>query len=141
MKRWKVSGEGNDSKSGKGKNKVGFIFFYFPNARRSDNEKIWKYQRLYKGGDKRAIKDLFNSMRECAKRFIFYEREKKGFYISREDVNEKAIEAAEYIIEQYIKRPDFELQIPSAYIRLRVLAALYRHKKIEEYISYTDREF
>lgn len=117
------------------------IFFFFHSSRRPDNEKIWKYQRLYKAGDKRAIKDLYHAMRECAKRFIFYEREMKGFFISREDVNEKAIEAAEYIIEQYIKRPDFELKIPTAYIRLRVLAALYRHKKIDEYLSYTDREF
>ena len=117
------------------------MFFFFPNVRRSDNEKIWKWQRLYKGGDRKVLKDLFNSIKECAKRFIYYEREKKGFYISREDVNEKAIEAAEYVIMQYIKRPDFELKIPSAYIRLRVLAALYRHKKIEEYLVYTDREF
>lgn len=117
-----------------------YIFFFFPSTKR-DNERIWEAERAYRNGNRKAVKELFYALKECAKRFVFYERKKRGFYISREDVNEKAIIAAEYIMEQYITRPDFFLKMPSAYIRLRVLAALYRHKKIEEYIRYTDREF
>ena len=120
---------------------MNFIFFFFPCVTVRDNERIWKIQRKYKSGDKEAIKDLFQAIKECAKRFVFYERRKKGFFMDKETVNEKAIDATTYILEQFIKRPDFELKLPSAYIRLRVLAALYRHKKIDEITVYTDEDY
>lgn len=85
--------------------------------------------------------ELIKAMQACAQKFIYYEREKRGFYISAEDVEIKSLGASAYIMEQYYKRPDFRLGTPSAYIRLRVLSELYRHKKIDEYISYSDREF
>ena len=85
--------------------------------------------------------DLIKAMQSCAQKFIYYEREKNGFYISAEDVEFKSLNASAYIMEQYYKRPDFRLSIPSAYIRLRVLSELYRHKKIDEITKYTDQEF
>lgn len=84
--------------------------------------------------------DLIHAMQNTAKRFIHAERIKKNLYISTDDIEIKSLGAAAYIMEQYYKRPDFRLGTPSAYIRLRVLAELYRHKKIEEYIKYTDRD-
>lgn len=85
-------------------------------------------------------KDLIIAMQNCAKRFIHSERIKKNLYISLDDIEIKSLGAAAYIMEQYYKRPDFKLGTPSAYIRLRCMAELYRHKKIEEYIKYTDRD-
>lgn len=86
-------------------------------------------------------KDLIKAMQSCAQKFIYYEREKRHFFISAEDVEFKSLNASAYIMEQYYKRPDFRLSTPSAYIRLRVLSELYRHKKIDEFITYSDREF
>lgn len=113
----------------------------YPDPPETDNEKILIYQDEYRAGKRDAAKKLFFQMRACAKRFVYHERQMKGFWISGEDAAEKATMAAEYVMEQFIKRPDFKLQTPSAYIRLRVLAALYRHKKIDEYLSFSDKEF
>lgn len=115
----------------------------FPEAKppMTDNEKILEAQIKYRKGDKHGAKDLFYSIVAPARRMINSERKKKGFYLSKEDATEKSIIVAEYILEQFIKRPDFKLETPSGYIYLRVLAVLYRHKKIDELIIYTDREF
>lgn len=115
----------------------------FPDARPplTDNEKIKAAELRYRENKKDAAKELFYSLTGPARRMVRFERKKKGFFLTPEDEAEKALIAAEYIMEQYIKRPDFALKTPSAYIYLRVLAALYRHKKIEEYITYTDKEF
>lgn len=85
-------------------------------------------------------KDLVKTMQNVAKKFIFYEQKKKGFFISAEDVEIKSLGAVAYIMIQFEKRPDFRLKIPSQYIRLRVLHELYYHKKIDEFISYTDEQ-
>lgn len=97
--------------------------------------RMWNMHR-----NSQTEKDLVKTMQNVAKKFIFYEREKNGFFISAEDVEIKSLGAVAYIMIQFTKRPDFRLKVPSQYIRLRVLHELYYHRKMDKLISYTGEQ-
>lgn len=107
-----------------------------------DNELIGTLQKQFlEDRTNEKIKlALWESITKCARRMIFCERKKKGFYLSPDEMDYKATSCTEYIFMQYAKNPGWKMKTPSSYIFLRVLAALYRHKRLEEYLSYTDEE-
>lgn len=107
-----------------------------------DNELIGDLQKrfLEDRTDEKVKLALWESITNCARRMIFCERKKKGFYLSPDEMEFKASGCAEYIFMQYAKNPGWRMKTPSSYIFLRVLASLYRHKSLEEYLVYTDEE-
>lgn len=116
-------------------------------SQKKDKEKILQLQTDYlflrewgMHNNSQTETDFIKSLQNVAKKYIFYEQKKRGFFISTDEVEFKSFDAVIYIMEQFKKRPDFSLKEPSQYVRLRVLAELYRHKKIEEYTRYTDME-
>lgn len=113
-----------------------------PKVKETDNEKIERLQEAFLADrENDEVKtELWMSITACAKRMIFCERKKKGFWLSPDEMDFKATSCTEYIFYQYATRPNFKMKTPSSYIFLRVLASLYRHKKLEEYLLYTDKE-
>lgn len=107
-----------------------------------DNELIGELQKRFfeDRQDEKVKLALWESITNCARRMIFCERKKKGFYLSPDEMDYKATGCTEYIFMQYAKNPGWSMKNPSSYIYLRVLAALYRHKKFESYFAYTDKE-
>lgn len=107
-----------------------------------DNELIGSLQsRFLEDRTNEKVKlELWKSITNCARRMIFCERKKKGFYLSPDETDYKATGCTEYIFMQYAKNPNWKMKTPSSYIFLRVLAALYRHKRLEEYLAYTDED-
>jgi hypothetical protein len=64
-------------------------------------------------------------MEEQATNFIKKEISKKGFFLSDDEIAHKAHVAADYVIQQFIKRPTFRLSVPGGYVYKRVQQSLY----------------
>lgn len=124
----------------KRKQKKVYTFTSQSNGKPSDNQLIIAAQKAYRA-DKSKLPELYNLIKDTAKRMIISERRKKGFYLDYKDEGEdKALTVADYILCQYMTRPSFELECPSAYIYLRVRAALYRYQEIDKHTIHLDYE-
>ncbi len=113
----------------------------FREKEKNDNDHLMNIQYRYLTGEKQALSEFYlYSCKVCTK-FIKDERRKKGFFISDEDREEKAHNAATYLIKQYLTRSDFLCSRNiTSYLFQRVLHELYYHTKIDEIIEYCDNE-
>jgi hypothetical protein len=68
---------------------------------------------------------MLPTLKEMATNFINKEIREKGFFLTKEDIDCKALVAADYVIKQFVTRAKFRLSNPSAYVYLRVKKALY----------------
>lgn len=104
-----------------------------------DNDKIHDAEARFKAGDVEALVDIYDAVYKLADKYIHSESRKKRFFIPREEVLEKCNNIGLYIVEQYLKRPDFVLKVPSAYVWLRVMRELYHRSWHDLHITYTDK--
>lgn len=94
----------------------------------NDNERLLKYQWEYKNGDKSALNAMYQLCYKIALKFINAMAQKNRHIadLCRSDKEEKAHNAATYIVEQYLKRPDFAIKNSmTGYLYKRVQFELY----------------
>lgn len=94
-----------------------------------DNERLLNYQWEYKEyGDKSALNAMYQLGYKIALKFINAKAQKNRHIadLCRSDKEEKAHNAATYIVEQYLKRPDFVIKNSmTGYLYKRVQYELY----------------
>lgn len=107
----------------------------------TDNKKLMNLQWEYKHGNVEALEKIYELSREICIKFIHaigkHNRHVRN--LSWEDKKIKAADAASYLIEQYITRPDFiaEKNVPG-YLFLRVQHELFYQRKIDEIVDFVD---
>lgn len=70
----------------------------------NDNEKMLELQYCYlKNNNKKALAELWIMAIQLAKKIIHNERKKRGCFLSREDIEDKASEAVIYVLRRYEK--------------------------------------
>lgn len=98
-----------------------------------------EYQFQYKKGDKKALDSLYMLSLKVAKKMIKTKAKKNKHiaFLSTDEVSEKAHDAVSYIIERFLKIPNFYIEKSfTAYIYLRVQYELFYHRKIDKIISF-----
>lgn len=98
----------------------------------NDKEFFLRYQEEYLAGNTKRLDDIYKLTAKIAYRMIKAQAEKKGFYICADDKRIKAYNCASYIIEQYIKRPDFNITEIGGYVFCRVRHELYYRTKLDD---------
>ena len=94
----------------------------------NDNERLLNYQWEYKNGDQNALNSIYTLGYKIALKYISTKAQKNRHIaeLCRSDREEKAHNAATYIVEQYLKRPDFEIKNSmTGYLYKRVEFELY----------------
>lgn len=97
-------------------------------------------ERYLKQGGSEDLEAIYWAARRIAARMIARQVQTKGFILPEELKEEKAHNAAAYIIEQFIKRPGFFLKKPAAYVYLRVLHELYYRRKVDTIVMFKDSQ-
>ena len=94
-----------------------------------DNERLLNYQWAYKeNGDQNALNSMYTLGNKIALKYISNKAQKNRHIaeLCRSDKEEKAHNAATYIVEQYLKRPDFVIKNSmTGYLFKRVQFELY----------------
>lgn len=111
---------------------------------KSDNEKLLNYQYAYREqDDTHALNQMYTLGYRIALKFI-NAKAKKNKHIAAlciDDREEKAHNAITYIIEQYIRRPDFAITDSfTAYLYLRIQHELFYQRKVDKIVSFVDIE-
>lgn len=107
----------------------------------TDNQLLMQYQDEYLKGDKSALNRMYTLGKEVAERMIRQKGHSNPFIsqYTEELIKEKAHNASTYIIEQYLKRPNFIISKSySAYIYLRVVAECFHVKAEQKYVTTVD---
>lgn len=113
---------------------------HFPEPK-NDNEYLLECQWQYRHGDKSALVKMYKRARTLCLKFINAIGQKNHHIrsMSWETKKIKAEDAATYMIEQYIKRPDFAItkNFPG-YLFLRVAHELYYRRKVDKVVDFVD---
>lgn len=109
------------------------VFFAEP---KNDNEKLLNLQYEYRHGKEEALSTMHKKLEIIAKKIIKTESRKKHFELEDYEIEEKAQNAADYIIVQYLKRADFAMLHPTSYLYLRVKHELYYQNELEKNYSF-----
>ncbi len=107
---------------------------------KNDNERLLNYQYEYRHGDEEALDKMYTLSKTITGKFInqFVNKNKKVKYLSAFDKESKAQNAASYLIEQFIKRPNFAIRKSvTAYLWLRVEKELFYHRKVDGIVDFT----
>ena len=107
----------------------------------SDNEYFLECQWQYRHGDKNALVKMYKRARTLGLKFInaIGQKNRHVGEMPYEAKKIKAEDAATYMIEQYIKRPDFAIvkNFPG-YLFLRVAHELYYMRKVDKVVDFVD---
>jgi hypothetical protein len=99
------------------------------------NDEYSKQQDLYiENKDNKSISDkalskMYLIAKNCAYNYIKKYCNQKGLF--NIDISEKAHDAALFVIEQYLKKPEFKVDRISAYIHFGVQKSLFKNRDIE----------
>lgn len=108
----------------------------------TDNKKLLNLQcRYIAKHDQTALYEMYELGKNIAFKLINQATQKNKHIraLSLEEREEKAHNAITYIIEQYIKRPDFVISTSyTGYIYKRIQYELFYHRKIDKKIIYCD---
>jgi hypothetical protein len=113
---------------------------HFPEPK-NDNEYLLECQWQYRHGDPAALERMYKRTRTLGMKFINAigqtNRHVKSLSYGAKKI--KAEDAATYMIEQYIKRPDFAItkNFPG-YLFLRVAHELYYRRKVDKVVDFVD---
>lgn len=108
---------------------------------KNDNEYLLECQWQYKHGDPVALERMYQKARTLGMKFINAigqtNRHVKSLSYGAKKI--KAEDAATYMIEQYIKRPDFVItkNFPG-YLFLRIAHELYYRRKVDKVVDFVD---
>ena len=113
---------------------------HFPEPK-NDNEYLLECQWQYKHGDQTALDRMYKRARTLGMKFInaIGQTNRHVKSLSYEAKKIKAEDAATYMIEQYIKRPKFEINknFPG-YLFLRIAHELYYRRKVDKVVDFVD---
>ena len=113
---------------------------HFP-APRNDNEYLLECQWQYKHGDTTALARMYKRAGTLSLKFInaIGQTNRHVRSLSWGEKKIKAEDAATYMIEQYIKRPNFAINknFPG-YLFLRVAHELYYMRKVDKVVDFVD---
>jgi len=113
---------------------------HFPEPK-NDNEFLLECQWEYRHGDRKALVRMYQLSRTLSLKFInaIAQKNKHVRSLTWETKKIKAEDAATYMIEQYIKRADFEVikNFPG-YLFLRVVHELYYMRKVDKIVDFVD---
>lgn len=108
---------------------------------KNDNEYLLECQWQYRHGDKGGLVKMYKRARTLSLKFInaIGQKNRHVAALSYETKKIKAEDAATYMIEQYIKRPDFAIvkNFPG-YLFLRVAHELYYMRKVDKVVDFVD---
>lgn len=107
----------------------------------NDNEYLLECQWQYKHGDKKALVRMYKRSRTICLKFInaIGQKNRHVKALSWEAKKIKAEDAATYVIEQYIKRPDFAIvKNYPGYLFLRIAHELYYMRKVDNVVFFVD---
>ena len=113
---------------------------HFENPK-TDNQRLLEFQYRFKNGDKSALDKLYTLGCSVALKFINKKAESNIHIrqLSEEERQEKAHRASSYIIERYLKRPDFYIyKNYPGYLYLRVIFELYHQRKVDKIVDFVD---
>ena len=107
----------------------------------NDNEFLLECQWQFKHGDRRALVRMYKRSRTICLKFINAignkNRHVKALTLEAKKI--KAEDAATYVIEQYIKRPDFAItKNYPGYLFLRIAHELYYMRKVDIIVNFVD---
>ena len=113
----------------------------------NDNQLLFNLQYRFRNGDKRALDGMYKKLKEMAYKII-NNRSKNNKFIANmaaDEREQKAHDAATYIIEQFIKREEFNVTESENgfvnYLYARIQWELYgngHQRKCDQMIRYTD---
>ena len=113
---------------------------HFPEPR-NDNEFLLECQWQYRHGDQSALERMYKRSRTISLKFInaIGQKNRHVKALAWEAKKIKAEDAATYMIEQYIKRPDFAINknFPG-YLFLRVAHELYYLREVDKIVDFVD---
>jgi hypothetical protein len=96
---------------------------------KTHNETFEELQEQYlKTRDNKTLGKMYELLKKMAYNYIANYCKKKGVRLS---IEEKAHDSALYVIEKYLKKPDFYIKKASAYIYFGVLKSLFKNKERE----------
>lgn len=110
---------------------------------KNDNERLLNAQRDYISGNAKAAEYLYTKGAEIALRYINTAARKNRLVACLDGATraEKAHNAAVYIIEQYIKHPEWYIRTSyTGYLYLRVQHELFYKTKADEIVDFVDWE-
>ena len=113
---------------------------HFPEPK-NDNEYLLECQWQYKHGDQDALVRMYKKTRTLGMKFINAigqtNRHVKSLSYGAKKI--KAEDAATYMIEQYIKRPDFAItKNYPGYLFLRIAHELYYRREVDKVVDFVD---
>ena len=107
----------------------------------NDNEYLLECQWQYRHGDKEGLVRMYNRARTLGLKFInaIGQKNRHVRTMAYDAKKIKAEDAATYMIEQYIKRPDFVItkNFPG-YLFLRIAHELYYMRKVDKVVDFVD---
>lgn len=109
----------------------------------NDNEYLLECQWQFKHGDRQTLVKMYKRSRTICLKFInaIGQKNKHVKALSWEAKKIKAEDAATYVIEQYIKRPDFAIvKNYPGYLFLRVAHEIYYMRKVDHIVDFVDLE-
>lgn len=111
----------------------------------SDNQKLFNLQSRLKNGDAQAMAEMYEMLLTIAYKTINNRSNSNAKIkaLSADERKQKAHDAATYIIEQYLKRPNFEITNSiTGYLYTRIKWELYgkdHQYKRDKMVVYTDK--
>lgn len=111
----------------------------------SDNQQLFNLQSRLKNGDAQAMAEMYEKLVTVAYKIINSRSRgnAKIKALSADERKQKAHDAATYIIEQYLKRPDFTITNSiTGYLYTRIKWELYgknHQNKRDQMVVYTDK--
>ena len=113
---------------------------HFPNPK-NDNEYLLECQWQYRHGDDLALSKMYKRSITICLKFINAIGQKNWHVraLTWEEKKVKAEDAATYVIEQYMKRPDFYItKNYPGYLFLRIAHELFYMRKVDNIIFFVD---
>lgn len=107
----------------------------------NDNQRLMEYQYQYRHGRPQALAEIFRLSYEICYKMINKETNRNRHIkdLSERQREEKASDAASYIIEMYLKESDWCITKSFiGYLYLRVQHELYYHRKVDEIVDFVD---
>ena len=109
---------------------------------RTDNQRLMSLQYEYRNEqNQEALVGMYEILRTIAAKYIntIAKKNKRVENLSQFDKECKAANAATYMVEQFILRPDFVITSSfTGYLYLRVEYELYYHRKVDGIVDFVD---
>lgn len=111
----------------------------------SDDQQLFNFQFEFKKGNAQALAGMYKKLYEVAYKILNNRSRTNGRIaaLSATERQQKAHDAATYIIEQYLKRPDFEITNSiTGYLYTRIKWELFgkdHQYKRDQMVVYTDK--